>query len=313
MKKVVITGAGGQIGQQLAFKLPSLFKEEAELVLLDLPQVTESLTWMKMELEDCAFPFLKNILITSSQEEAFKDATYIICVGAFPRKEGMQRSDLLLKNASIFKEQGLNIKKFAKNSVKVLVVGNPCNTNAYIVSQFLSPSQHVFCLTTLDELRAKASVAKSLQQLPGDIENIFIWGNHSLTQYPYMDKALCQGNPIILDVNNKKKIIKEVRERGALVIKTKGSSSSCSAAESIFQATKNLFYNQGKYFSMGVISKGEYGIEEGLCFSFPCQNIQGNIKVLENILLNEEDMKEIKNSEEELKKERELLGNFLEK
>lgn len=310
MKKVVITGAGGQIGQQLAFKLPTLFQEECELVLLDLPNIVETLEWMKMELEDCAFPFLKKISITSSQEEAFRDSTYIICVGAFPRKEGMQRSDLLIKNASIFKEQGLNIEKFANKKVKVLVVGNPCNTNAYILSKFLSQEKNVFCLTTLDELRAKTIVAKELHTRPGNISNIFIWGNHSLTQYPLIHEALFQGKKIDFDQNVVIKMIKEVRERGAVVIKAKGSSSSCSAAESIIQATKNLFFNYETPFSMGVISQGEYGIEKGLCFSFPCKNLQGKVQVLENFSLTTEDLKEIKISEEELKKEKDLLGNF---
>lgn len=311
MKKIVITGAGGQIGQQLAFKLPILLQEECELVLLDLPNVVEQLEWMKMELEDCAFPFLKKILITASQEEAFTEATYIICVGAFPRKEGMQRSDLLLKNASIFKEQGLNIEKFAHNKVKVLVVGNPCNTNAYILSKFLSQEKNIFCLTTLDELRAKAIIAKELHTRPGNISNVFIWGNHSLTQYPLMQEALFQGKKVNFDQSVIIKMTKEVRERGAVVIKAKGSSSSCSAAESIIQATKNLFFNFETSFSMGVISQGEYGIEKGLCFSFPCKNINGEINVLQNFSLTLEDLKEIKLSEEELKKEKDLLADFL--
>ncbi len=313
MKKIVITGAGGQIGQQLVFKLPLLFREEIEIRLLDLPEVVEKMDWMIMELEDCAFDSLKKVELFSEEKKAFKNADYIICVGAYPRKQGMERSDLLLKNAEIFKKHAESITQVCSLGVKVLVVGNPCNSNLFLLSQFLDEKHHsnLFCLTTLDEMRLKAFLAKHFKVGVSDIHHVFVWGNHSLTQYPDIFQGKIQGEDMFHKLGMdflQQELLPSIRQRGAKVIQAKGASSSSSAAEAVFKATQYLFFPQKGTFSMGRISQGEYGIEKGLAYSFPCVHLrEGEIQVLENLKIDDFSREQMLLSVEELKGEISIL------
>lgn len=293
--KVAITGAAGQIGYALLFRVASgqMFGEDVdvELSLLELERALPALKGVAMELDDCAFPLLKKITCTSSLEVAFKDANWVICVGSVPRKKGMKRSDLLEVNGGIFTSQGKAINDFAAKDVRVFVVGNPCNTNCLIAMHSATdlPKDRFFAMTALDENRAKTQLAQKAGVDVTDVKNMTIWGNHSATQYPDFQNARILGKPVREVIKDEEWLentfIKTVQERGAAIIEARGASSAASAANATVMGIYNLTHDspEGETFSMSVCSRGEYGVDEGLIFSFPCRVENGELKIVEGL------------------------------
>lgn len=317
--KVAVTGAAGQIGYALIFRIASGqmlgLDTEIDLHLLELPQALQSLQGVSMELEDCAFPLLKNVKCTSDVNEVMKDVNWAILVGAVPRKEGMERSDLLKINGKIFTTQGQAINDHAANDVRVFVVGNPCNTNCLIAMNNAPdvPNDRFYAMTTLDELRARSQLAKKANVDVTAVTQMTIWGNHSVTQYPDFYHAKINGQPVpdvITDMHwLKNDFIPIVQKRGAEVIKARGASSAASAANAALMGVYNLTHEtvQGETFSVARCSQGEYGIPEGLIFSVPCRTEGGKLKVITGLTQNEFGKEKIQISLDELCKERDAV------
>lgn len=317
--KVAITGAAGQISYQLIFRIASGqmlgMDQPISLSLLELPQAMEPLKGVVMELEDCAFPLLKNVTISSDVNEAMKDVNWAMLVGAVPRKEGMERSDLLKINGGIFTTQGKAINDHAASDVRVLVVGNPCNTNCLIAMNHAPdvPRDRFYAMTMLDELRARAQLAIKANVDVNAVTQMTIWGNHSTTQYPDFYNAKINGKPVpevITDIQwLKNDFIPMIQKRGAAVIKQRGSSSAASAANAALMSVYRLTHEteQGESFSVARCSEGEYGIDKDLIFSFPCRTEGGKLKVIAGLEQNEFGMEKIAITLDELRKERDAV------
>jgi len=279
--KVAVTGAAGQIGYALLFRIAAgdMFgpKTEIELSLLELPEALPALAGVVMEIEDCAFPLLKSIKTSSVLSEAFADADWALLVGSIPRKAGMERNELLTINGKIFIAQGKALDTYAKRTCKVLVVGNPCNTNALIAKSVCKniPEKNFFAMTMLDQGRAVFQLAKKAGVDIGAVKNLAIWGNHSSTQYPdfYNAKINKKSLPGVLkdEAWLKTTFIEKIQKRGAEIIAARGKSSAASAAEGVVQTVKRLTTKtpRGEFFSVAVSSDGSYGIAQGIMFSFP--------------------------------------------
>ena len=321
--KVAVTGAAGQIGYALLFRIASgqMFGTETdvELQLLELEAALPALKGVAMELEDCAFPNLKNILLTSDLNTAFKDANWVICVGSVPRKDGMERADLLKINGGIFTAQGKAVEKSAASDVRVFVVGHPCNTNALIAMNSAKgiPADRFFAMTTLDENRAKTQLAQKAGVDVTAINNMTIWGNHSATQYPDFYNALINGKPaneVIADQEwLKGDFIKTVQQRGAAIIKARGASSAASAANAVVDGIRNMVSGDtaaNQTFSMCLASNGEYGVDKGLIFSYPCRVEGGKVKVVEGIKHNDFGQEKFKATLDELRGERDAVKSL---
>ena len=289
MKTIAITGATGQIGYALIFQLMrTLHSTPIYLRLIDLPIAQQRLDALKMELEDCAFKNLMGVTVTSDLKEGFKDADWALLVGSMPRKEGMERADLLMKNGAIFKEQGQAINEVAKRSVKVFVVGNPCNTNALIACHHAPDiaDEQFFSMTMLDELRAKSMLANKANVHVNDVKKMIIFGNHSKTQFPAYPFATINGQKVTSVINDEEwlenEFIPAVQTRGATVIKVRGGSSAASAANAVCESVLRIDYPDDQPFSLGVVSKGEYGAKPGLVISYPCVMQDGQVNVIED-------------------------------
>ena len=293
--KVAVTGAAGNIGYALLFRLASgeVFGKntEVELQLLEIPPALPSLRGVVMELEDCAFPLLKKVVVTDDVNIAMKDVNYAILVGAVPRKKGMERADLLEINGGIFTTQGKAINDHAARDVKVLVVGNPCNTNCLIAMNNAPdiPNEQFFAMTRLDENRARALLAFKAGVPITEVKNVIIWGNHSSTQFPDIQNATISGQAVADVIKDHDwlhgEFIEKVQQRGSEIIKARGSSSAASAANAIIDSVKSLHFdtpNELK-FSMCRCSNGEYGVDEGLIFSFPCHVHSGKLVTVDGI------------------------------
>jgi malate dehydrogenase len=317
--KVAITGAAGQIGYALNFRIASgqMFgpETEVELHLLELEAALPALNGVAMELDDCAFPLLKNIVVTSDLKTAFSDVDFALLVGSVPRKDGMERADLLKINGGIFTAQGKAINDFAKKSVKVFVVGNPCNTNALICMN-AAPNiskENFFAMTTLDENRAKTQLAKKAGVDVTAVSNMTIWGNHSATQYPDFYNAKINNQSAAQVITDeawlKGEFIEVVQKRGAAIIKARGASSAASAANAVVDGVRNLVTETpaGQTYSMCLCSQGQYGVDEGLIFSFPCRTENGQIKVVEGIDHNAFGQEKFKTTLDELRSERDSV------
>lgn len=290
--KVAITGAAGQIGYALVFRIASgqMFglDTDVELSLLELEPMLPSLKGVAMELDDCAFPLLKNVTLTSDVNVAMQNVNWALLVGAVPRKEGMERSDLLKINGKIFAPQGRAINDHGADDVRVLVVGNPCNTNCLIAMHHAPdvPHDRFFAMTMLDELRARAQLAIKAKVDVDAVTQMTIWGNHSATQYPDFYHAKINNKPVPEVITDlawlENDFIPLVQKRGAEVIKARGSSSAASAANGIVQSVYHVVHEtvQAESFSIGRCSEGEYGIDTGLIFSFPCRTEGGKLKVV---------------------------------
>ncbi len=320
--KVAVTGAAGQIGYALLFRIASGqmlgMETEVELQLLELEQALPALKGVAMELEDCAFPLLKNIVLTSDLNTAFKDANWVVCVGSVPRKEGMERSDLLKINGGIFTAQAKAIEQSAASDVRIFVVGNPCNTNALIAMNNAKgiPSDRFFAMTALDENRAKAQLAYKSQTDVTAVKNLTIWGNHSATQYPDFFNATINGKPVAEVITDhdwlKGDFIKTVQQRGAAILKARGLSSAASAANAAIDGIHNIVTETpaGESYSMCLASNGEYGVDKGLIFSFPCRTEGGKVKVIEGIKHNEFGLEKFKLTLDELRGERDAVKSL---
>ncbi len=320
--KVAVTGAAGQIGYALLFRIASgqMFgsETEVELQLLELEQALPALKGVAMELEDCAFPLLKNIVLTSDLNTAFKDANWVVCVGSVPRKDGMERADLLKINGGIFTAQAKAVEKSAASDVRVFVVGNPCNTNALIAMNNAKgiPSDRFFAMTMLDENRAKTQLAQKAGVDVVAVKNMTIWGNHSATQYPDFYNATINGKhvtDVISDIEwLKGDFIKTVQQRGAAIIKARGASSAASAANAVVDGIRNLVTETPamETFSMCLASNGEYGVDKGLISSYPCRVEGGKVKVVEGIEHNEFGQEKFKLTIDELRSERDAVKSL---
>jgi malate dehydrogenase len=320
--KVAVTGAAGQIGYALLFRIASGqmlgMETEVELQLLELEQALPALKGVAMELEDCAFPLLKNIVLTSDLNTAFKDANWVICVGSMPRKDGMERSDLLKINGGIFTAQAKAIEQSSASDVRVFVVGNPCNTNSLVAMNNAKgiPADRFFAMTSLDENRAKAQLALKAQVDVTAIKNMTIWGNHSATQYPDFFNAKINGKHVTDVIADhewlKGDFIKTVQQRGAAIIKARGLSSAASAANAAIDGIRSIVTETpaGESYSMCLASNGEYGVDKGLIFSYPCRTEGGKVKVIEGIKHNEFGQEKFKLTLDELRGERDAVKSL---
>lgn len=314
---VAITGAAGQIGYALVFRIASgqMFgaDQPVRLSLLELEVALPSLQGVKMELEDCAFPLVHEIITTSDPLIAFKSVDWALLVGSVPRKKGMERADLLKINAGVFKQQGNALNNVASRDAKVFVVGNPCNTNA-MIAQCHAPDlnpHHFYAMTMLDENRAKAQLATKSGHLVSAVENMIIWGNHSATQFPDFGNAKINGKAAQMIIGDDdwlhKEFIQTVQQRGAAVIKARGASSAASAANAVVGSVRAIHLGQPEPFSLGVYSEGQYGAEEGLIVSYPCISDGQSVKVINDWKHDEFSKQLISRSFDELASERETV------
>jgi malate dehydrogenase len=320
--RVAVTGAAGQISYSLLFRIASgemLGKDQP--VILQLLEITPALNALKgvaMELDDCAFPLLQQIICTDDPSVAFKDAEFALLVGARPRGPGMERKDLLEANAAIFSVQGKAINDHAARNIKVLVVGNPANTNALIAQRNapdLDPRQFT-AMTRLDHNRAVTQLAQKLGVSIEQVTKMTIWGNHSSTQYPDLFHALVGGGVAIEKVEKawyEKEFIPTVQQRGAAIIAARGASSAASAANAAICHMRDwaLGTPDGDWVSMGVYSDGSYGIEEGLIYSFPCVCKGGDWQIVQGLDIDSFSRSKMDATAQELKEERDAVKSLL--
>ncbi|MGQ4005092.1 malate dehydrogenase [Francisellaceae bacterium CB300] len=292
--RVTVTGAAGNIGYAAIFRIASgeMFGKDVavHLNLLELEQTLPSLQGVKMELDDCAFPLLKSVTCTADVNEAVKDANWVLMIGAVPRKAGMERSDLLSVNGKIFKPMGEAINKHAAKDVRVLAVGNPCNTNALITMMNATavPNERFFAMISLDENRARKQLAIKAGVDISAVTELAVWGNHSATQYPDFANAKINGKSLKEVITDHKWLEEEfvpmIQQRGAAVIKARGASSAASAANAVITSVRGIIFDtpENETVSIAKVSNGEYGVDKGLIFSMPCVVKNGEIKVVEN-------------------------------
>lgn len=320
--KIAITGAAGHIGYALVFRIASgaMFGPDQPVILklLEIPQALDSLKGVGMELEDCAMPLLHDVVITDDPAIGFRDADYAVLIGAKPRGKGMERKDLLTENAKIFSAQGKAINDYASRDIRVLVVGNPANTNALIASANapdLSPTQFT-AMMRLDHNRAMSQVANKTNTRVADIKKMTVWGNHSSTQYPDLENCLVEGTPAYDNVSRDWAIdhfIPCVQRRGAAIIAARGLSSAASAADAVVDQMRDwaLGTPDGDWVSMAVPSDGSYGISEGLFYGFPVTCSEGNYEIVQGLTVNEFSVSRMKATENELLEERSAIQDLL--
>jgi malate dehydrogenase len=323
-KRVVVTGAAGQIGYSLLPRIAAgdIFGPDTPVILhlLEVTPVLKALEGVRMELEDCAFPLLHGIVCTDKAEVAFKDANLCLLVGSKPRGKGMERKDLLLDNGPIFIGQGRAIAEHAAKDVRVVVVGNPCNTNCLIAMHNAKgvPQERFTAMTRLDENRAKAQLALKAGAAWAEVENLIIWGNHSNTQYPDWHHATIKGQSAAKVIKDdgwlQNTFIPTVQERGKAIIDAREKSSAFSAASACIDHAHSLYHATpaGKWTSLCVVSKGEYGQPAGLITSYPCRTDgQGNWSIVTGLEVNEFSQGKIKKTIDELESERAVVKHLL--
>jgi len=321
--KVAVTGAAGQIGYSLLFRIASgaMFGPEqtVELQLIEIPPALGALDGVVMELQDCAFPLLKGITATADLGEGFRAVNWALLVGSVPRKAGMERKDLLGINGKIFVGQGQAIQKSAASDARVLVVGNPCNTNCLIAMNNAKdiPGDRWFAMTRLDENRAKSQLALRAGVDVTRVTNMTIWGNHSATQYPDFYAARIDGKPAAEVIGDeewlKGTFIPTVQQRGAAIIKARGSSSAASAANAVVDSVRSIVEPTapGDWHSVAICSRGDYGVEAGLISSFPVRSAGGKLEVAQGVAIGDYSRSKIDASVAELKEEREMVKELL--
>ena len=321
--RIAVTGAAGQIGYSLLFRIASgaVFgaDQPVDLSLIEIEPGMKALQGVKMELDDCAFPLLNSVLMTADLNEGFKDANWVLLVGSVPRKAGMERGDLLGINGKIFIGQGKAIAENAAEDVRILVVGNPCNTNAWIAMQNASkiPANRWFAMTRLDENRAKAQLAEKAGVPVSKVSNMTIWGNHSSTQYPDFENALIDGKKASEVINDeawfKEEFIPTVQKRGAAIIAARGASSAASAANAAIDTIKSLITPtpKGDWFSVAVCSDGSYGTPIGTITSLPIRSNGTNWEVVQGISLSDYAKEKIAVSNQELLDEQKMVREIL--
>lgn len=320
--KVAVTGAAGQIGYSLLFRIASgemLGKEQPiHLQLLEITPALGALEGVVMELNDCAFPLLHSVTVSDDATVAFKDVDYALLVGSRPRGPGMERGELLAANGAIFTKQGRALNEVASRNVKVLVVGNPANTNALITMKNapdLKPEQFS-AMTRLDHNRALSQLAEKTGSAVADVQGMIIWGNHSSTQVPDLSQATVAGRPateLVDEAWTTGTFIPTVQKRGAAVIEARGASSAASAASAAIDHMRDWIYGtpEGTWTSMAVPSTGAYGIAEGIIYSFPVTVRSGNVRVVEGLVNSTFIEEKMKASESELLEERGAVDNLL--
>ncbi|HET9732033.1 MAG TPA: malate dehydrogenase [Acidimicrobiales bacterium] len=313
---VTVTGAAGQIGYQLLFRIASgqLLGPDQPVVLrlLEIEPAMKALDGVVMELDDCAFPLLSDIVATSDLATAFDGTSWALLVGAVPRKAGMERGDLLSVNGGIFRPQGQAIAAHAASDVRVLVVGNPCNTNCLIARANAPevPDDRWFAMTRLDQNRAMTQLARKAGVPVSEVSNLAIWGNHSATQYPDFTHARIGGRPAADVIGDRAWLegdfITTVQKRGAAIIDARGASSAASAANAAIDSVVSVRTptREGDWVSLGVVSQGQYGIPEGLVFGFPVRSDGNSVTVVEGLDLDEFSRDRVRVTTEELEAER---------
>jgi malate dehydrogenase len=322
--RVAVTGAAGQVAYAMLGRLASgeIFGPDRKVILqlLEITQVLPALEGVAMELDDCSFPALQDIVVTDDPNRAFKDCNWALLVGSFPRKQGMERKDLLGINGKIFVGQGKALAAQAATDVRILVVGNPCNTNCLVAyhNGREIPHERWSAMTRLDHNRARSALARKAGVGNTDVTQVTIWGNHSNTQYPDFTNARIKGRPapeVITDREWLENIfVPQCQNRGAAVIKARGSSSALSAANGALDHVKSLLQATpaADWTSAAVISRGEYGVPAGLVFSYPCRSDgRGNLKVVEGLKLDAFGQAKFQKTLQELQEEREAVKELL--
>ncbi len=320
--RIAITGAAGQIGYQLVFRIASgdmLGKDQPVILqLIEIPPALDMLKGVVMEIDDAAFPLVQGIVATSDLDEGFDQTDYAILVGAKPRGPGMERADLLSENGKIFGPQGQALNRVASRNVKVLVVGNPANTNALIAKANAPdlPPENFTAMTRLDHNRALAQLAHKLGTHHSAISHMTIWGNHSSTQYPDLHHVQVNGQPVIQDVDlawYEGDFIPTVQQRGAAIIKARGASSAASAASSAIDHIRDwaLGTRGDDWVSMAVPSDGSYGIEPGVIYSFPCRCSNGTWSIVQDLPVNDFSRARMQATDQELREERAAVESLL--
>jgi malate dehydrogenase len=326
--RVAVTGAAGQIGYSLLFRIASgsMFGPNQPVILhlIEIEPALLALQGVVMELEDCAFPLLKGIVATAKLDEGFRGVNWALLVGSVPRKQGMERKDLLGINGKIFVGQGQAIQNNAAPDFRVLVVGNPCNTNCWIAmnsaqkvggAKFDASRWHA--MTRLDENRAKSQLAKKAGVDVTAVTNVAIWGNHSATQYPDFFNAKISGRPATEVITDeawlKGDFIASVQQRGAAIIKARGSSSAASAANAVVDSVRSIITPTaaGDFISVCVPSDGSYGVEAGIISSFPLRSNGQKLEIVQGVPVNEFSQAKINATVNELKEERDMVRDLL--
>ena len=319
--RVAITGAAGQIGYQLAFRIASgqLFGPEQRVILqlLEIPPAMSALNGVAMELDDCAFATLENVVVTDQAEVSFRDIQFALLVGAKPRTAAMERKDLLLSNAQIFSAQGKALNEAAARDVRVLVVGNPANTNALIARENapdLDP-RNFTAMTRLDHNRAKAQLAAKAGAHVSEVNGMIIWGNHSATQYPDISHATIHGRPVSGQVSDewyREDFIPAVQQRGTAIIKARGASSAASAASAAIDHVRDwaLGTPGDDWVSMGVASDGSYGISAGVVYSYPVTCTDGTYEIVQGLDISGFSREKMDVTDAELREERENVAEL---
>jgi len=320
--RVAVTGAAGQISYSLLFRIAAgqMLGEDQPVIIqmLEITPALEALKGVAMELDDCAFPLLAGMVCTDDANVAFKDADYALLVGARPRGPGMERKDLLEANAAIFSAQGKAINDNASKDIKVLVVGNPANTNALIAQRNapdINPRQFT-AMMRLDHNRAMSQLAQKTGTTVNDVTNMLVWGNHSATQFPDLHHPKVSGKTAIDLVDQswyEEDFIPTVQQRGAAIIKARGASSAASAANAAIDHMHDwaLGTPEGDWVSMGVYSDGSYGITEGLIYSFPCVCKDGDWTIVQGLDINDFSRGKMSATEQELTEERDAVQHLL--
>lgn len=319
--RVAVTGAAGQISYSLLFSIASGRMLGADqpviLQLLEIPPAMEALYGVVMELDDCAFPLVQEVIATDNPDVAFKDAECVLLVGSRPRGPGMERKDLLEANAAIFSVQGKSLNDNAAKNVRVLVVGNPANTNCLIAQRNapdIDPRQFT-AMTRLDHNRAMSQLAQKTGKHVNDVKGLAIWGNHSATQYPDIAHATVAGEAASGLVDQawvEGEFITTVQQRGAAIIKARGLSSAASAANAAVEHMRDWFAGtNGEVVSMGIYSDGSYGITERLIYSFPCVCENGDWKIVQDLEISDFSREKMSSTERELIEERDAVQDLL--
>jgi malate dehydrogenase len=320
--RIAVTGAAGQIGYAMLFRIAEgdFLGEDQPVILhlLEVPVAMDAVRGVQMELEDCAFPLLHEIIVTADADVAFRDVDYAFMVGAKPRGAGMERKDLILDNGQIFSPQGKAINEHASRDIKVLVVGNPANTNCLIAMSHapdINPRQFT-AMTRLDHNRAASLLAQKCGLLVNDIHHLAVWGNHSSTQYLDISHATARGQPardLVSEDWVRDVFIPTVQQRGAAIIKARGSSSAASAASAAIDHMRNWARDSATddWCSMAIPSDGSYGISEGIIYSFPVICNNGDYQIIRDLDISEFSQERMTLSEQELLEEREAVKHLL--
>ena len=318
--RIAITGAAGQIGYALLFRIASgaMLGDDQPVILqlLEIPPAMDAVNGVIMEIDDCAFPLVAGISATSDADVAFKDADYALLVGSRPRGPGMERQDLIEANAAIFSVQGKALNDHASRDVKILVVGNPANTNSLIAQRNapdLNP-RNFTAMTRLDHNRALTQLAQKTGTHSTDVDNLCIWGNHSATQYPDLHDATVKGKSALEQVDAswyENDFIPTVQQRGAAIIAARGASSAASAANAAIDHMHDWALGSDGVVSMGVYSDGSYGVAEGLIYSFPVTCSGGDWTIVQGRAINEFSQSRMDATEKELAEERDMVAHLL--